>query len=86
MKNEIEKLIKNITEKPKELEIQTTRLVEKITHQVEALTSAISTLKETIEKTRVMLLSDGPDVRAHLTCWSRCLICMCSELFRALIV
>lgn len=56
-KNEIEKLVKTITERPKELEIQTTKLIEKITYQIEVLTSEISTLKETIETIKEISLS-----------------------------
>jgi len=56
-KNEIEKLIKTITEKPQELEIQTTRLIERITDQVEVLKSEISVLKEEIDKIKEIALS-----------------------------
>ena len=56
-KTEIEKLVKVIAEKPKEIELKTTQIVSKITQQVEVLTSDIKELKKTVEELKEITLS-----------------------------
>ena len=56
-KTEIEKLVKIITAKPKEIELKTTHIVSKITQQIEALTSDFRELKKTVAELKEITLS-----------------------------
>lgn len=56
-KIEIEKLIRIVTDKPKELEEKTTEIITQITRQVEIVTTEVTELKRIIEQLEDKLLS-----------------------------
>ena len=56
-KLEIEKLIKTIIERPKELEVKTTQLISKLVEQVENITTEIKDLQEITKRLEEISLS-----------------------------